>query len=645
MGLLRKHLLLSIILGLIIGVVCFLPLKSNISSMHSLIKWTGFGGYCTDWAYARWGEAHPGKELKVNGNAWEWYGYASSHGMPTGSAPQVGSVAVWDKYVGGAADVGHVAYVEQVYSNTSFRVSEMNWGCGRYCRSERNVSLVSGIHFIYPQQQVVQCNEHDRCKGTGPDVYFIERGKKRLVPNPETRDYLNNRFGGNVKIVPDDQITRYPGGRSVPSITWHYTHDYILVKNISNNWTYIMSSGVKRYLFSYDQIDTGDGDFYYPSDVREISDSEFNSIPYGPALYWNGQLLASTISPEVYVIERNKKRLIPDLQTLLSRGYKPENIFHIPQESINPIQKGRGVPNSKWSNTADNILIKGTSNDWTYVMKGGEKRYLFNYDQVDPDDDDFYYPSDVRKLTDTEITLIPTGVPMTWDKQMIRILNKLEIYVIEKNKKRYLPNIDTLLSRGLGTEKIIDIPQGVVDMIAKGRQVPDVNWPNTHDNVLLRKNGSTDIWLMRNGFRNKLKNLTDIDPIDGDSYYESDIRQVASLQNIPVQTLELPLSLSMTKIYWASRTDYDARELSVDFLIKNTGDNDAYNVTLTGSTNNKDVVTLTVLPKVVGDIFAGQEKKITVKYRIPVSTSRFRANLSATAEDFNEYLHTYPEPK
>lgn len=638
----RKHLYLSILFSLFVAVVCILPVKTATPSAQSLIKaWAGYGGYCTDWVYARWKEVHPSEELLVNGDAWEWYGYAQNHGMSIGATPQFGAVAVWDQSAAGK--YGHVAFVEQVHSSSYFRVSEMNWSCGRWCRDDRNVTLTPDIRFIYPrnQQQITACNEYDRCKGVGPDVYFIERGKKRLIPNPDTLRYLNNHFGGDVKVVTDEQLSKYPSGRGVPSSTWYYTTDYVLVKSVSSEWTYVMSSGVKRYLFSYDQIDPGDGDFYYPSDVRVLSESEFNSIPYGPALYWDGQLLASTTLPEVYVIEKNKKRLIPNYQTLIDRGYKSEDIFHIPQEAVNSIAVGRGVPSSTWHYTTDNVLVRGTSSDWTYVMKDGQKRYIFSHDQTDPDGD-FYYPSDLRVLSDAEINDIPTGVPMTWDKQMIRGRGSLGVYVIERDKKRHLPDLNTLLSRGLKPEDIVDIPQGIVDMFPTGRTVPDVSLPNTSDAILLQEAGSSKVWVMRNEKRNLLRSLDDVDPLDGDFYYSSDIRIVDTLEDVPVQPLDLPLSLSVSKIYWGSYADYQAKQLSVDYIIKNTGENDAYEVTVTESNNTKDVMASTALPILVGDIPKGEQGVLTVKYYVPTGTARFRANIIATARDFNEFVHTYP---
>lgn len=76
------------------------------------------------------------------GNANQWPGNARSAGIPTGSTPRVGAVAVMS---GGY--YGHVAFVESVNGN-SVRVSQYNWGIrGEY--SEMTVSASAFDTYIY----------------------------------------------------------------------------------------------------------------------------------------------------------------------------------------------------------------------------------------------------------------------------------------------------------------------------------------------------------------------------------------------------------------------------------------------------------------------------------------------------------------
>lgn len=73
-------------------------------------------GECTWYAASR-------RNVPWTGNAWEWYGNARAMGFPVGQVPEPGAFMVtWESPV-----YGHVAYVEAVYADGSFEVSEMNY--------------------------------------------------------------------------------------------------------------------------------------------------------------------------------------------------------------------------------------------------------------------------------------------------------------------------------------------------------------------------------------------------------------------------------------------------------------------------------------------------------------------------------------
>lgn len=87
------------------------------------------------------------------GNARDWIASAQNAGYSTGSAPTVGSVAVWPEDGGG---YGHVAYVTSVTNNNSIQVMESNYAgnmsIGNY-RGEfdpTNTYSGSSVSYIYP---------------------------------------------------------------------------------------------------------------------------------------------------------------------------------------------------------------------------------------------------------------------------------------------------------------------------------------------------------------------------------------------------------------------------------------------------------------------------------------------------------------
>jgi LysM repeat protein len=75
-------------------------------------------GWCTWYVATR-------RPVPWAGNAIEWYGNAKAMGFPVGSQPKAGAIMVETESPIG---LGHVAYVEKVYTDGSWLISEMNYG-------------------------------------------------------------------------------------------------------------------------------------------------------------------------------------------------------------------------------------------------------------------------------------------------------------------------------------------------------------------------------------------------------------------------------------------------------------------------------------------------------------------------------------
>jgi hypothetical protein len=73
------------------------------------------GGWCTYFVATK-------RLITWSGDAGYWYQNAAAKGYAVGPTPRVGSIMVtWESWA------GHVAYVEAVYPDGSWMVSEMNW--------------------------------------------------------------------------------------------------------------------------------------------------------------------------------------------------------------------------------------------------------------------------------------------------------------------------------------------------------------------------------------------------------------------------------------------------------------------------------------------------------------------------------------
>jgi len=109
------------------------------------------GGNGYDFGWCTWHAANRrmeiGRPIPNNlGNAISWLGIARAAGLETGSEPREGAV-VYFLNIGG---LGHVAFVENVYSDGSFKLSQMNnpyWGKVTYDHVPK--SEVGSYRFIY----------------------------------------------------------------------------------------------------------------------------------------------------------------------------------------------------------------------------------------------------------------------------------------------------------------------------------------------------------------------------------------------------------------------------------------------------------------------------------------------------------------
>jgi surface antigen len=123
-------------------------------------------GQCTMWAQERRPdivragvEAIVARELADgqpedpgNWNARNWPRYARLAHIPTGHAPQARALVVFQPGVLGAGPTGHIAYVQRVYANGSFLISEMHapvlWRVTHQHLSAADGRL-HGVTFIY----------------------------------------------------------------------------------------------------------------------------------------------------------------------------------------------------------------------------------------------------------------------------------------------------------------------------------------------------------------------------------------------------------------------------------------------------------------------------------------------------------------
>lgn len=112
---------------------------ASVGGPNGSLSGAGFPwGYCTYYVATR-------RPIPWRGNAWEWWPNARAMGYAEGSTPRPGAVMVtWE------SGYGHVAYVEQVNPDGSWRVSEMNFvGFGIVSQRTIRPGTIPLVGFIY----------------------------------------------------------------------------------------------------------------------------------------------------------------------------------------------------------------------------------------------------------------------------------------------------------------------------------------------------------------------------------------------------------------------------------------------------------------------------------------------------------------
>jgi surface antigen len=110
-------------------------------------------GQCTRYAYRKRPEIANraiGTFRLLQWDGRHWAANARRAGFPVGGTPRKGDIAVWGRNEYGAFATGHVGYVKHVFTNGSFRVSEVNWKGSRRA-GQRTVprSVARKLQFIH----------------------------------------------------------------------------------------------------------------------------------------------------------------------------------------------------------------------------------------------------------------------------------------------------------------------------------------------------------------------------------------------------------------------------------------------------------------------------------------------------------------
>lgn len=107
------------------------------------------------------------------------------------------------------------------------------------------------------------------------------------------------------------------------------------------------------------------------------------------------------------------------------------------------------------------------------------------------------------------------------------------------------------------------------------------------------------------------------------------------------QTARPNLSIDSTHAVWASYEDYTARQLTVTSTLRNSSPYNAYDVTITDSSESSGVRLGTQLPLSVGNMGPNATAEQTYRFIVPTGIATFRQMIKASANDANGNTYYY----
>jgi len=133
--------------------------------------------------------------------------------------------------------------------------------------------------------------------------------------------------------------------------------------------------------------------------------------------------------------------------------------------------------------------------------------------------------------------------------------------------------------------------------------------------------------------------ILNLDATDGVNTFHKEARLVVG--NPP--SLPLQLTFNMKRVYWENYSAYTARILSADYVLKNVGTKDAYNVWLGENQPTNGVLAVDNPFNLVSEKLpaGGSIDPIIRGYQLPPGTNYFKTFFGVQAEDLNGHTQTF----
>lgn len=202
---------------------------------------------------------------------------------------------------------------------------------------------------VVPSSSLIQpissqyLKEGDLLQGNGSEIYVLQNGQRRWIPNELTFLTLGYKRG-DVKKILDHELMAIPEASPITKNVSKYKDGTLLQG--TEPAVYVVSLGYRRLI---PNTGTFDALGYRWENVQTIPEQELAAIPELQPLtikdlsFKDGTLIKAS-GNAVYVISIGRRRLIPDTTTFDALGYKWDQVKQVSDEQLNAIPQMNPLP-------------------------------------------------------------------------------------------------------------------------------------------------------------------------------------------------------------------------------------------------------------------------------------------------------------
>lgn len=301
------------------------------------------------------------------------------------------------------------------------------------------------------------------------NVYFIEKGKKRLITSAKLFEYLKYdwkkvKLDENAKYYLEGNVMTYPNGT--------------IIKTKDDSNVYLMVDGKRR---SFPSATMFEKLGYKWKNILEIESGEMNRYALlGNVIYPDGTLVRAEGEQTVYLIDKGQKRAITSETLLKKLGYSFTNVIVIPKNTIGDYQTGEAAA------YPDGTLIKTKNSPAVYQVSGGDKKEFTSMELFKAIGGNW---SNVIEISDGEMDLYETNGTVRYpENSLIKKAGGEKIYVIKNGQAVWIKTAEEFLKAGYKWSNVMEISSPEMSLYVKETTTTEnnnQNIDNTQNNTVI----------------------------------------------------------------------------------------------------------------------------------------------------------------